>query len=65
MIKGIKIKNEFGEHIFIKKVDNQIFIQHDDVSMEYIPYEVFKAKYYLSKKELSKIETAIAKLERI
>jgi hypothetical protein len=63
MAQGIKIKSEFGEHIFIKKVDNQIFIKHYDVNTEYEPYEYFRARYYLSKKEISSIETAIAKLK--
>lgn len=65
MIKGIKIKNELGESIFIKKEDNQIFILHDDVNTQYELYETFRARYYLSKDEISAIETAIVKLERI
>lgn len=61
-MKVKKIENEFGEEIYIKIVENEIFIHHTDSNDDYIPISQFFMEIIIDKEELIAIFNAIKDL---
>lgn len=60
--KIISIENDFGEKIFIKRIDKKILIHHTDCSDDYVSFDFFISEYIVSAEEFMMISMCIFKL---